>query len=260
MDAVLEANTKCYQLWHHRRFVVERFASRGMRSRALELELGFLCAVLEEEPKHYHAWAHRQWLVVAMGGPATRWVPGELAFTASMLAADALNNSAWNHRYFVLQRLAASMGTGGGQQNGKGQGEEDGSDCVDQAGDANATWQEEACFAMEVLRTCFENESAWTYLKALLFQAGDAMGVPEGAHGALRAAVRRFCVEVAAREAPRCCRNLALAAEIDYAAGAAAGGADRIQSAVHLWRQVQRADVIRRDFWQLKIDCALART
>lgn len=60
-------------------------------------ELGFLAQVLAEDPKNYHVWSYRQWLVRHF----SLW-DIELPYIESLLEADVRNNSAWNHRWFVV--------------------------------------------------------------------------------------------------------------------------------------------------------------
>lgn len=52
MDEFASENPKNYQIWHHRRAIVEMMGD-GSR------ELKFTQEVFEEDAKNYHAWAHR---------------------------------------------------------------------------------------------------------------------------------------------------------------------------------------------------------
>lgn len=45
---------KNYQIWHHRRVLVERLNDGSQ-------ELEFTALILKQEAKNYHAWQHRQW-------------------------------------------------------------------------------------------------------------------------------------------------------------------------------------------------------
>lgn len=85
MDTFASENPKNYQIWYHRRCVVEMM---GDASR----ELAFCGEVYEVDAKNYHAWAHRQWVLTAYG----LW-DKELDFTATCIEEDVRNNSAWNH-------------------------------------------------------------------------------------------------------------------------------------------------------------------
>ena len=150
---------KNYQVWHHRRLVVERLGD-GSREMDLTSEAFGDC------PKNYHAWSHRQWAVAALtGGAAAAGAAGaaepplgswqaELAFAEALLAEDVRNNSAWNHRWFVLTR-------GGGAPRAL----------------PRARWPAPADLAREValcaaaLRPVRRNEAAWSHLRACVLLA-----------------------------------------------------------------------------------------
>lgn len=55
--------------------------------------------MLEQDSKNYHVWSYRQWLVKRFD---LFEKPEELEWTHSMIAADVRNNSAWNHRYYLV--------------------------------------------------------------------------------------------------------------------------------------------------------------
>lgn len=52
----IQDNPKNYQVWHHRRVLVE-----WMQDGSEELPLTE--AILEDDAKNYHAWQHRQWAI-----------------------------------------------------------------------------------------------------------------------------------------------------------------------------------------------------
>lgn len=54
--------------------------------------------MFEADAKNYHVWSYRQWLVRRFD----LWEEGELESTEEMLKKDIRNNSAWNHRWFVV--------------------------------------------------------------------------------------------------------------------------------------------------------------
>jgi protein farnesyltransferase/geranylgeranyltransferase type-1 subunit alpha len=68
-----------------------------LTTKLLEDELEDLQLVLIDEPKNYHAWQYRQWLIRKFGSWKTEWI-----LTEEMLKADPWNNSAWNHRIFLI--------------------------------------------------------------------------------------------------------------------------------------------------------------
>lgn len=47
---------KNYQIWHHRRVIVEKLQDGSK-------ELEFTAALLDQDSKNYHAWQHRQWAI-----------------------------------------------------------------------------------------------------------------------------------------------------------------------------------------------------
>lgn len=51
---MIYSNPKNYQVWHHRRVIVERLQNG-------DGELEVTEAVLKLDAKNYHAWQHRQW-------------------------------------------------------------------------------------------------------------------------------------------------------------------------------------------------------
>ena len=55
--------------------------------------------MLEQDSKNYHVWSYRQWLVKRFD---LFDKPEELEWTADMIEADVRNNSAWNHRYYLV--------------------------------------------------------------------------------------------------------------------------------------------------------------
>ena len=109
MKEVNSMNTKNYQLWNHRRVVVETLMPSGgsgngpalkvdtIETYTLKDEFDHLGEIFAEDAKHYHAWAHRQWLVRTYGC----W-DKEMTFTKELIKEDVYNNSAWNHRFYVI--------------------------------------------------------------------------------------------------------------------------------------------------------------
>lgn len=55
--------------------------------------------MLELDSKNYHVWSYRQWLVKRFD---LFDKPEELEWTHSMIEEDVRNNSAWNHRYYLV--------------------------------------------------------------------------------------------------------------------------------------------------------------
>ncbi|OQS07173.1 farnesyltransferase/geranylgeranyltransferase type-1 subunit alpha-like [Thraustotheca clavata] len=124
MDKALE-NPKNYQVWHHRREIVDLHNDCG-------LELPFIAQALQDDSKNYHCWSYRQWVVQRFN----LW-DGELAFVEQMIAHDMRNNSAWNHRWYVMNHVPPTA----------------------------IVRAKEIDFAFEYIAKAPHNESAWNYLR-----------------------------------------------------------------------------------------------
>lgn len=92
MDELAIKHLKTYQVWHHRRLLVQQTRNPGP-------ELEFIANSLQVDMKNYHTWSYRQW-ILAYFNDDTLW-SHELDFVESMLEIDVRNNSAWHHRFFV---------------------------------------------------------------------------------------------------------------------------------------------------------------
>lgn len=88
-----DRSSKNYQLWHHRECVIRKLGDCNIVEEKL-----FLNEMLDQDAKNYHVWSFRQWLTTAV----PLFKRGEQEFTKLMIRADPYNNSAWNHRFFVL--------------------------------------------------------------------------------------------------------------------------------------------------------------
>jgi len=93
MDELAVKFLKTYQVWHHRRLILQL-------TRKPAPELMFIAASLKADAKNYHTWSHRQW-VLAFFNEEDLWLR-ELDFVESMVVQDVRNNSAWHHRFFVV--------------------------------------------------------------------------------------------------------------------------------------------------------------
>ncbi|KAF3934044.1 hypothetical protein ABW19_dt0203180 [Dactylella cylindrospora] len=124
---------KNYQIWHHRQLIVDRIQdSEGERAKTDEM--------FALDSKNYHVWTYRQWLVKRFG----LFDEEELQATERLLEEDVRNNSAWNHRYFiVLGRLGAEA-------------------------PAEGVVEREVEFAKEAILKAPQNPSPWNYVKAVL--------------------------------------------------------------------------------------------
>jgi len=129
MDSFAKENPKNYQIWFHRRVIVDY---SGDASR----ELGFCDRVFSVDAKNYHAWAHRQWVTKAYN----LW-GNEFATVDNLLFSDIRNNSAWNHRWFVICEYALKAGT--------------------------TSVTNEIDYVFNAIEKAPDNESPWNYLKGI---------------------------------------------------------------------------------------------
>ena len=123
-------NPKNYQIWYHRKWVVERVKN-------FENELTFTATQIEDDSKNYHAWAHRQWVVETNN----LWEQ-EYEYIDTLLKADLRNNSAWNQRYFVITKNNKETKT-------------------------TELIQKEIQYSIDYIRKAPNNQSPWAYLKGL---------------------------------------------------------------------------------------------
>lgn len=101
MDELAVQYLKTYQVWHHRRLLVQRTNDPAP-------ELAFIANALQIDTKNYHTWSYRQWILAHFNNDAL-W-RDELAFVERMLDGDLRNNSAWHHRFFVVFQSGVRKG------------------------------------------------------------------------------------------------------------------------------------------------------
>ncbi|CCG84006.1 protein of unknown function [Taphrina deformans PYCC 5710] len=133
--------SKNYQLWQHREQIVARLPRDSLD---LPRELSFLDAMLDEDAKNYHVWSYRQWLVKAR--PDCR--VEEVDRVRARVKADVYNNSAWNHRFFLLFEC-------------------------ERGGDGEQKWSREEVerelgYVQDMITLAPDNAASWNYLKGLL--------------------------------------------------------------------------------------------
>ncbi|PWN17790.1 protein prenylyltransferase [Microstroma glucosiphilum] len=190
MEDLARGNMKSYQVWQHRRLILCAIESPSRE--VLEAELDFIGSVLSRDSKNYHTWAYRQWVLAhfagmpqeeeetsASAGSAGKlpelW-QAELPYTDKLLAQDARNNSAWNHRFFIIfgsrrgavfgpeaigLQLAMESRTNGwtsGDTASAGKEEENLRQCI----------ESEVNYIKRSLSLIPNNASSWTYLRGIL--------------------------------------------------------------------------------------------
>eukprot|EP00792_Barthelona_sp_PAP020_P007247 TRINITY_DN3131_c1_g1_i1.p1 TRINITY_DN3131_c1_g1~~TRINITY_DN3131_c1_g1_i1.p1 ORF type:complete len:298 (+),score=73.30 TRINITY_DN3131_c1_g1_i1:464-1357(+) len=98
VDDVVKGFARSYQLWNHRQWMVKNF-------RCHEAELVITAQILSNDQKNYHCWSHRQWVITYMKEnnlADANFIDQELTYSMDMIEQDFFNNSAFNHRYFML--------------------------------------------------------------------------------------------------------------------------------------------------------------
>lgn len=150
----------------------EKEKGRNSKLQALiRKEQAFIERMFELDAKNYHVWSYRQWLVRGFGllpavpsdsdgkveddGETTTTTTtdfDELAFTDRMLRADVRNNSAWCHRWFILN-ASPSSGSANFQTSPSLRGSE-------------------MQYVQAAIRRAPQNQSAWNYLRGLVREAG----------------------------------------------------------------------------------------
>ena len=153
VEDIIDDNPKNYQVWHHRRVIVE-----WLNDPSHELELTE--NILSRDAKNYHAWQHRQWAIktyklviliklykiklnlINLFAPSL--FDDEFNYVDRLLGEDLRNNSAWNQRFFILKYT----------------------------GFTTEVLQREINYVMNRIRVIKNNESSWNFLRGLL-QQGD---------------------------------------------------------------------------------------
>jgi len=176
-------------------------------------ETEFTMQMFALDAKNYHVWSYRQWLVRHFGLWET-----ELADVEKLLRADVRNNSAWNHRWFVVF----------GRPDGKGEG---GEEVVDR----------EVGVAKEAIALAPQNQSPWSYLRGVLRRAGRGLRSERGF-------VEGFA-DLRRPEEVRSSFALDFLADI-YAEEGGEGRREEARRALDLL--AERYDPIRRNYWEYR--------
>ena len=91
LDYMMVVNQKNYQIWHHRKLLIDRLNDASHEKKVLN-------EIFIDEHKNFHAWSHRIWMIRRFNN-----IEGELEFIEEMFKHDIKNNSAWNYRFFLIQ-------------------------------------------------------------------------------------------------------------------------------------------------------------
>jgi protein farnesyltransferase/geranylgeranyltransferase type-1 subunit alpha len=130
-------------------------------------EPSFLAHILSFDAKNYHVWTYRQWLCRRFAADPLLNTDAELRAMDALIQDDVRNNSAWNHRYFVVfgaEELAAIEASPSGIRK----------DVL-----ASGTLvvdldvvEREVNYAKDHIAWAPQNASPWNYLRGVLKRAG----------------------------------------------------------------------------------------
>jgi len=204
---------KNYQVWYHRRWVVESLNDDCDEKSLMDEEL-------DEDSKNYNAWGHRQWLVRYFDS----W-EGELDYVTDLIQFDCQNNSAWNYRRFTVFRPGINVD--------------------------DETFRKEVEYALHWVSKVPSNESAWNYLLKLLCLRGEdrpPASSQETAPSSLDPAITSMVYTAVDRLLDADC-DLKMALEAKYKILSAVGQSDE---AIKVLKKLEVADPVRRRFWQYK--------
>lgn len=121
-------------------------------------ETQFLALMFAQDAKNYHVWSYRQWLVRHF----SLW-DSELPYTESLLQSDVRNNSAWNHRWFIVFARHTDP-----QKHG----------IKDDDADSEVSREiieREIEYTKVAISTAPQNQSPWNYLRGVLRKKGTGL-------------------------------------------------------------------------------------
>ncbi|KAF9239776.1 hypothetical protein BU15DRAFT_87803 [Melanogaster broomeanus] len=234
MDELAIKFLKTYQVWHHRRLLVQQTKDPGP-------ELEFIARALQIDTKNYHTWSYRQWILAHFNDDAL-W-SRELEFVESMLEYDLRNNSAWHHRFFMVF------------QSGVRKGDEDRDGVV----------RRELTFVKTKLATAPNNASAWNYLRGVLdhskwpYSNLESFVAPYSVpQTALQDVLSEDVVDLE-NPLPSPVAQLPCVAAVEFMADIyESKGGDDIMKATELWKSLaHQHDTMRRKYWEYRIKEAL---
>ncbi|ORY18752.1 hypothetical protein BCR34DRAFT_293519 [Clohesyomyces aquaticus] len=112
--ALLRKFPKCYWIWNHRNWILEKGQSIFDSASALTLWLGELQLVgkmLHSDSRNFHAWSYRRFVVARLELIRTRTptqqslTESEFEYTTKMIKSNLSNFSAWHNRSQLIPRL-----------------------------------------------------------------------------------------------------------------------------------------------------------
>lgn len=167
LNQVSLENLKNYQIWHHRRLLMDHYfptieSDPEEVTKLATSEQNFLTEILAEDTKNYHVWSYRQYLVPKLG----IFGEGEIKPAEALIDGDVRNNSAWSHRFFVIfsDPAHSTKGSLSTEHDPKIP-----ADIIDR----------EVKYAQEKTLLAPQNESPWNYLRGVLVKGGRKMSSVE---------------------------------------------------------------------------------
>lgn len=205
-------------------------------------EFTFLARMFNQDAKNYHVWSYRHWLVRHF----SLW-DSELPYIESLLLEDVRNNSAWNHRWFVvfcrdtdpavhsIKDLNNELGAvaGGGTEATVTGNKKIKVDPV--------IIEREIEYTKQAIRKAPQNQSPWNYLRGVLRNKGQGLE-------ALKDFAEGFA-DVSREDEVRSSHALDFLADV-YAAEGKEQGRERAAAALELL--ARRFDPIRRNYWNYR--------
>lgn len=164
LNQVSLENLKNYQIWHHRRLLLDHYypeiaSDPEAKARLARAEQDFLAQILAEDTKNYHVWSYRQYLVPKLGV----FGESEVRAAEALIDEDVRNNSAWSHRFFNVFSDPAHTTPGSLST------EHDPrvpAEVIDR----------EVRYAQDKILLAPQNQSPWNYLRGVLVKGGREMG------------------------------------------------------------------------------------
>lgn len=91
LDSITLDNQKNYQIWHHRKVILEKLSDPSHEKKMLN-------EVFKDEPKNFHAWCHRIWVVSRFN-----LFEGEMDYAESLLEEVTYFNPTGREKQLSLE-------------------------------------------------------------------------------------------------------------------------------------------------------------
>jgi len=223
---------KSYQAWQHRALVVELLGDSSK-------EIDFVNQVLKIDAKNYHTWTYRQSLLCRYNQPEM-WA-GELSSIEGLLVDDIRNNSAWNHRFFIVfdtlplhsPKLTAE--------------------------EFKAIVHREIEFTKQQILKAPNNPSAWNYLRGVLKRGSIPLNSVEEFAIPLTKTADELDAESAWPADLNKHSDLPVPAAVELLADSYSGSQSKAKNALELYGLLaEKLDPIRKGYWQFRSHRAMS--